>query len=122
MSIPLQVMMMIVAAVFEVGGDALIRRGITGGGVALVAAGFITLGTYGVVVNLIGLDFSKLLGAYVGWFAIVSVLFGRIFFGDRPTVTVWVGLALILVGSLVMQTGPRIRASSASEAPVKNVP
>ncbi len=117
-----QMMMMTVAAVFEVGGNALIRRGITGGGIALVAMGFIVLGTYGVVINLIGLDFSRLLGAYVGWFAVVSVLFGRIFFGDRITVSLWVGLALILVGSLVIQTGLRGPLPSVSRSVTKNVP
>ncbi len=107
--------MMIVAALFEVGGDALIRRGITGGGIALVVIGFVVLGTYGVLVNLIGLDFSKLLGAYVGWFAIISVLFGRFVFGDRTPVSLWVGLALVLAGSLVIQTGPKSVSPSISK-------
>ena len=96
-------LMMLVAAAFEVGGDAVIRRGLTGGGLPLVGAGFLLLGTYGVVVNLIGLDFSRLLGAYVGWFALVSVAIGRLLFGDRVTPGMWFGLALILSGSLVMQ-------------------
>ena len=116
MSIPVQIAMMIVAALFEVGGDALIRRGITGGGIALIVVGFFVLGTYGVVVNLIGLDFSRLLGAYVGWFALVSVLFGRFVFGDRISINLWVGLALVLTGSLVIQTGSRAASPSLSEA------
>jgi Na+-transporting NADH:ubiquinone oxidoreductase subunit NqrE len=51
------------AAVLEVLGDALIRKGMRGSGVALVALGFVVLGSYGVVVNLLDLDFSRLLGA-----------------------------------------------------------
>ena len=39
----------------------------------LAALGFALLGSCGVVVNLLDLDFSRLLGAYVGIFAIVSV-------------------------------------------------
>ena len=113
--------MMIVAALFEVGGDALIRRGITGGGIALIVVGFVVLGTYGVLVNLIGLDFSKLLGAYVGWFAVVSVLFGRFVFGDRMTGSLWAGLALVLAGSLVIQTGSRSVPPSVSKDDAKSV-
>ena len=114
-----QVLMMILAALFEVAGDALIRRGITGGGIAFVVIGFVVLGTYGVVVNLIGLDFSRLLGAYVGWFAIVSMLFGRSFFGDRLTLTTYIGLVLVLSGSLVIQIGSR--SAAATKTPVTTV-
>ena len=41
------------AAVLEVGGDAIIRRGLRGNGVAVVLAGFLALGCYGLVVNLV---------------------------------------------------------------------
>jgi small multidrug resistance family-3 protein len=98
-------MILSAAAILEVGGDALIRRGIRGGGAALVACGFVVLGSYGVVVNLLDLDFSRLLGAYVGLFAVVSVLAGRFLFGDSVPSSTWVGLALVLAGSLVIQLG-----------------
>src|SRR5476649_2884852 len=49
----------IAAATLEVVGDALIRKGMRGGGLALVGLGFMLLGTYGVLVNLIDLNFSK---------------------------------------------------------------
>jgi small multidrug resistance family-3 protein len=96
---------LLAAAVLEVGGDALIRRGLRGSGVALVAAGFVVLGSYGVVVNLLDLDFSRLLGAYVGIFAIVSVLAGRLVFRDQVPLSTWLGLFVILAGSLVIQLG-----------------
>ncbi|HVZ35683.1 MAG TPA: hypothetical protein VG963_24825, partial [Polyangiaceae bacterium] len=76
-------LLMALAALFEVGGDALIRRGLSLRQLLPIIAGFLILGTYGVVVNLVQLDFSRLLGAYVGWFALVSVGFGRLIFGDR---------------------------------------
>jgi small multidrug resistance family-3 protein len=98
---------MLLAAVFEVAGDALIRRGLTGGARLWVVVGFLVLGTYGVVVNLAGLDFSSLLGGYVGWFAAVSVVTGLVFFGSRLTPSLGVGLLLILAGSLVIQLGAR---------------
>ena len=93
------------AAALEVGGDALIRRGLRGGGVALIALGMVVLAAYGVVVNLLDVDFSRLLGAYIGAFALVSVATGRLVFGDRVPTTTWIGLAVILAGSLVIHVG-----------------
>ncbi len=93
------------AAVLEVAGDALIRKGLRGSGVALVVLGFAVLGAYGVVVNLLDLDFSRLLGAYVGVFAVVSVLFGRLVFRDAVPLSTWLGLAVILGGSLIIHLG-----------------
>src|SRR5690348_12432992 len=108
MSIAVQLALMILAASFEVGGDALVRRGLNTSGVLLIVGGFLVLGTYGIVVNLVRLDFSRLLGAYVGWFALVSILFGRIVFGDRVPGTTWAGLGLVLLGSAVIQLGPTL--------------
>jgi small multidrug resistance family-3 protein len=94
------------AALLEVVGDALIRKGMRGGGLALVGLGFVVLGTYGVLVTLIDIDFSKLLGAYVGVFAIVSVLIGHLVFRDQVPASTWAGLAVILGGSLIIHFGP----------------
>jgi drug/metabolite transporter superfamily protein YnfA len=93
------------AAVLEVLGDALIRRGLRGGGGVLVAIGFCVLGCYGVLVNQLDLDFSRLLGAYVGIFAVVSVAAGRIVFHDVVPASTWIGLAVILTGSMIIQWG-----------------
>ena len=95
------------AAVLEVVGDALIRVGLRGRGIALIALGFAVLGGYGILVNLLDLDFSRLLGAYVGIFAVVSVLLGRFVFGDRVPTSTWAGLAVILAGSLIIHFGSR---------------
>ncbi len=96
---------LLVAAILEVAGDAVIRKGLRGSGAVLIAVGFVVLGSYGVVVNLLNLDFSRLLGAYVGVFAVVSVAFGRLAFGDRVPPSTWIGLAIVLAGSLVIQFG-----------------
>lgn len=95
------------AAVLEVAGDAVIRAGLRGRGVAVVALGFAVLGSYGIVVNLLNIDFSKLLGAYVGIFAVVSVLVGRFFFGDQVPMSTWLGLLVVLGGSLIIHLGAR---------------
>jgi drug/metabolite transporter superfamily protein YnfA len=101
----MQWLVLIVAALFEVAGDALIRRGLTTSGPLLIVLGFITLGSYGIVVNQLALDFSVLLGAYVGVFAVVSVLCGRLVFAERVGQTTWLGLSIVLLGSAVMYYG-----------------
>ena len=93
------------AAALEVVGDALIRKGLRGSGAALVVLGIAILGSYGVLVNLLAIDFSRVLGAYVGVFAVVSVLVGRLAFGDAVPASTWIGLAVILGGSLLIHLG-----------------
>ena len=95
----------IAAALLEVGGDAAVRRGLRGGGLLLILAGFIVLGSYGLVVNIVKWDFSKLLGVYVAVFAVVSVLFGRYIFKESIPTSTWLGLAVIVVGGLIIQFG-----------------
>lgn len=97
--------MLLLAATCEVGGDAMIRAGLRGRGGLLVAAGVATLAAYGVIVNLLPIDFSKLLATYVAFFAIVSVVFGRVLFRELVPATTWVGLLVILVGSAIVQLG-----------------
>jgi drug/metabolite transporter superfamily protein YnfA len=93
------------AAVLEVAGDALIRRGLRGSGALTVVLGFAILGSYGVVVNLLKIDFSRLLGAYVGVFAVVSVLVGRAVFEERVPPSTWVGLLVVVAGSAIIHLG-----------------
>ena len=82
----IEISVMVGSALLEVGGDALIRKGWRGGGLALVVLGFAVLGSYGVLLTMLELDFSRLLGSYVGLFALVSVLFGWLVFRERiPT-------------------------------------
>ncbi|HET6419640.1 MAG TPA: hypothetical protein VFG19_05750 [Geobacteraceae bacterium] len=95
----------IVAAVLEVGGDAVIRKGLRGSIVWFIISGFIMLGCYGVVVNTVKWDFSRLLGVYVAVFAVVSVLTGRLVFKESVHPSTWLGLAIIVAGGAVIQAG-----------------
>jgi small multidrug resistance family-3 protein len=101
-------LVLVAAAVFEVGGDAVIRRGMHGGGIALVIAGAVLLGAYGVVVNALGWDFSRLLGVYVAVFAAAAVLAGRFLFQETVPPSTWIGLAVIVTGGLIIQFGPTL--------------
>ncbi|MBI2299554.1 MAG: hypothetical protein HYU66_11545 [Armatimonadetes bacterium] len=99
----------VLAAALEVGGDALIRRGLRDSGLAMVVAGLVVLGGYGLVVNSVRWDFSRLLGVYVAVFALVSVLCGRFVFREQVATTTWLGLAIIVVGGLVIQFGSPLK-------------
>ena len=100
-----QLVILVFAAVFEVGGDALIRAGLRGKAVWLVVLGFSALGSYGLVLNQIPIDFSKLLGVYVGLFALVSVVFGKVLFQEAIPNSTWLGLVVVLAGSAIIQWG-----------------
>jgi drug/metabolite transporter superfamily protein YnfA len=95
------------AAILEVGGDATIRAGLRGRGLLLVTLGCASLAAYGVVVNLLPIDFSKLFTTYVAFFALASIAFGRIAFGDPLPGSTWIGALVILVGSAIVQFGRR---------------
>ncbi len=101
----LDVAVMLAAAIFEVGGDAMIRAGLRGSGWLLCGLGVVTLGAYGVVVNLLAIDFSKLLATYVAFFAIVSIVFGRVLFAEKVAGSTWAGLGVIAIGSAIIQFG-----------------
>ena len=99
--------MFLATAALEVAGDAVVRTGLRGRAWWAVVAGGLMLAGYGVVVNLDRWEFSRLLGVYVGVFALVSVLCGRLVFQERVAPPPWVGLALIIVGGLVIQFGQK---------------
>ena len=103
-------LVLLVAALLEVGGDAIVRKGLRGGGFSIVVLGALVLGAYGLVVNLVPWDFSKLLGVYVALFAAVSVLAGRFLFHETVPASTWLGVGIIILGGLVVQFGGHFKA------------
>jgi small multidrug resistance family-3 protein len=101
----IEVATLAVAATLEVCGDAVIRTGLRTRGIALVITGFAALGSYGVLVNLLPIDFSKLIGTYVAFFAMASLAIGRLLFGDVLPWSTWLGAAFIVLGSSIIQWG-----------------
>ncbi|HYV38890.1 MAG TPA: hypothetical protein VE988_24615 [Gemmataceae bacterium] len=97
----------VAAAILEVGGDGVVRQGLKNGSWLWIGAGCLALACYGLVVNLVKWDFSKLLGVYVAVFATISVLAGRFVLGEDVPATTWTGLGLIVAGALVIQYGSR---------------
>jgi len=103
--LPLAVL--IAAALLEVGGDAVVRQGLRGRDRSLILGGCLMLAGYGLAVNTIRWDFSRLLGAYVAVFAVASVLLGRFWFREVVPASTWAGLGLIVLGGLFIQAGHR---------------
>src|SRR5215472_8286020 len=97
----------ILAALMEVVGDAVIRRGLVTRKIGLLVAGCAVLAGYGLVVNSVQWKFSKLLGVYVGFFALISTLTGWIVFQETIPRSTWLGLVLIILGCMVIQFGQR---------------
>ncbi len=93
------------SALLEVGGDAVVRRGLHGANVIIILAGGLMLAAYGLLVNMVRWDFSRMLGVYVAVFALVSVMCGRFVFGESVPNSTWVGLAIIVGGGMVIQFG-----------------
>ena len=93
------------AAILEVGGDAVVRKGLRGSSLITIMMGCAMLGFYGVVVNTVKWDFSKLLGVYVAIFAVTSILFGRFVFRETVPYSTWAGLMVIVFGALIIQFG-----------------
>lgn len=94
------------AALLEVAGDAVVRTGLFAPGVArkvsLVLLGGLLLTIYGVVVNTPKWDFGRLLGVYVTLFFVAAQIINFVGFHVRPGAPVLVGGALIVAGGLVM--------------------
>ena len=89
------------AALLEVGGDALIRMGLRGPGYWIVA-GALTLFAYGVLVNLSGFDFNRLMGIYIAVFFVVSQVISFIVFKQLPDDRIILGGGFIVAGGLLI--------------------
>jgi small multidrug resistance family-3 protein len=96
------------AAILEVGGNAVVRKGLRGNCLAIVMLGFVMLGCYGIVVNILKWDFSRLLGVYVSIFALISISFGRYVFQENVSPATWIGLFIIIFGGMVIQFGNKV--------------
>ena len=94
-----------IAAVFEAGGDALVRKGLhqQGGLRPLqLLLGAAVLFAYGVIVNTPDWDFGRLLGLYVVFFFVVAQIMSVVIFHQQPSTSTLLGGALIVAGGLVL--------------------
>lgn len=97
--------MLLLAALLEAGGDALIRAGLHASPLRralLFGAGAIVLFSYGYAVNAPPWQFGRLLGIYVVFFFVVAQLIAWLAFQQRLTAGVLIGGAFILAGGVIM--------------------
>ena len=99
------ILLLMIAALLEAGGDALVRAGLKSPGgirVSLMLAGAVVLFAYGCVVNAPNWDFGKLLGVYVVFFFVIAQVIGWAAFHQLPGRGVLLGGACIVVGGAVV--------------------
>jgi drug/metabolite transporter superfamily protein YnfA len=92
---------LVLAAVLEVGGLALIRIGLNTYGYPL-AAGAFTLLAYGILVNQSDVDFNRLMGIYIAIFFVVSQTISLILFKQIPDDRIILGGGFIVTGGLLI--------------------
>ena len=95
-------LLLILAALLEVGGDALIRHGLERRAAIFLASGALTLVCYGFMVNLTKLDFSRLMGLYIVIFFLVAQAVSVLAFGEKISRPVFLGGGCIVLGGVLM--------------------
>jgi drug/metabolite transporter (DMT)-like permease len=100
------ILILLLAASLEAGGDAIIRVGLhtnsTWHRYVLFFAAAIILFAYGWTVNAPPWDFGKLLGLYVVFFFVIAQLISWLFFKQTPSMTLILGGSLIVAGGIVI--------------------
>ena len=106
MSTAITVLLLTLAALLEVLGDAFVRSGLNAKTLGLrmlwLGLGAVVLLVYGVTVNGPRWDFGRLLGVYVALFFVCAQLVSWLWFGQRPGLPILVGGALIVCGGAVI--------------------
>ncbi len=102
---------LLLAALLEAGGDALIRTGLkagtAGSRLAFFAIGAIVLFLYGWTVNSPPWDFGRLLGLYVVFFFLIAQLISWLVFHQTPSMAVLIGGAFITAGGVIISLASR---------------
>jgi predicted membrane channel-forming protein YqfA (hemolysin III family) len=100
---------LIVAAMLEAGGDAIMRVALHSSssamriGLFLLAA--VVLFAYGWTVNAPPWDFGKLMGLYVVFFFVIGQIISWIFFKQTPSLSTIAASVLIVSGGVVYAAG-----------------
>jgi drug/metabolite transporter superfamily protein YnfA len=100
------ILILLVAALLEAGGDALMRVGLHKNLIWQRLLFFVLAGAvlfaYGATVNAPPWDFGKLMGIYVVFFFLIAQLISWLVFKQTPTLPLCIGGALIIVGGIVV--------------------
>jgi multidrug transporter EmrE-like cation transporter len=106
MSRTVSILVLILAAGLEAGGDALMRVGLHSSAlwnrIGFFVAATIVLFAYGWTVNAPPWKFGELLGLYVVFFFIFAQILSWLIFRQTPSPAVLVGGCLIIAGGVVI--------------------
>jgi len=106
MNLALSLLCLLLAAILEASGDALVRAGLhaatSAAKAGLLALGAAVLFAYGCAVNAPSWDFGRLLGVYVVLFFLVAQLIGWLVFHQRPGNGILIGGAFIVAGGAIV--------------------
>jgi drug/metabolite transporter superfamily protein YnfA len=96
--------LLLMAALLEAGGDALIRVGLQTSArrAAFLAAGGLLLFGYGCLVNAPPWNFGRSLGVYVVLFFLTAQAIDWLAFGQIPTRGIWLGGLFIVIGGVIV--------------------
>ena len=103
-------LVLLLAACLEAGGDALVRAGVhscASARVGFMLSGAVVLFAYGYVVNAPAWDFGRLLGVYVVFFFVVAQLINWLAFGQKPSAGIVLGGSFIVTGGLIVSVMKR---------------
>ena len=100
------IMILLLAAILEAGGDALLRAGLhkqlMWQRASLFALAALVLFSYGWTVNAPPWDFGKVIGIYIVFFFLVAQTISWLVFKTPPSLPLVVGGALIVAGGVVI--------------------
>lgn len=106
MTRPAVIVILLLAALLEAGGDALVRIGLHSGSVwqraLFFSLGALVLFAYGWTVNAPPWDFGKLIGIYIVFFFLLAQLLAWLLFKQTPTPAIIAGGLFIVVGGVVI--------------------
>jgi hypothetical protein len=98
--------LLVIATVMEVSGDAVLRMGIYQHAgatrIALFLAGATLLFGYGSFLNLAPIEFGRVVGLYLATLFVVWQVINFIAFRTLPTMPVLIGGALVIAGGAVI--------------------
>ena len=98
--------LLLVATLLEVSGDAVVRMAIYNHGgairIALYVAGAALLFGYGSFLNLAPIEFGRVVGLYIAILFVVWQVISFIAFRTLPSMPVWVGGVLVIAGGAII--------------------
>jgi small multidrug resistance family-3 protein len=98
----LNLIILSISALLEVGGDALVRWGLQGKQILGFVLGGAALLAYGTVVNTPKWEFGRLMGVYIAVFFVVSQLISHFIYHEELKPNILTGGSFVVIGGLIM--------------------